>query len=189
LKDENGINTVGTGIGHDLLAYLDGNTQDPIVLNQFYRADLDTYQSGEVRYQLAELTPGEHTIRMRAWDVHNNSSESTLAFFVAETEEMALRHVLNYPNPFTTNTSFMFEHNQACETLDVRIQVFTVAGKLVKTIEQTTQQTGFRSAPIAWDGLDDFGDRIARGTYVYRVEARTPDGKRAEEYQKLVILR
>ena len=189
LKDENGINTVGTGIGHDLVAYLDGNTQDPIVLNQFYRADLDTYQSGEVRYQLTDLTPGEHSIRLRAWDVHNNSSESTLPFFVAESEEMALRYVLNYPNPFTTNTSFMFEHNQACETLDVRIQIFTVAGKLVKTIEQTVQQSGFRSAPIAWDGLDDFGDRIARGTYVYRVEARTPDGKRAEEYQKLVILR
>lgn len=189
LKDENGINTVGNGVGHDLVAYLDGNTQDPIVLNQYYRSDLDTYQSGEVRYQLNDLAPGEHTLRMRAWDVHNNSNEQTLSFLVAESADMALRHVLNYPNPFTTNTKFFFEHNQACETLDVRIQIFTVSGKLVKTLYETVKQTGFRSEPMVWDGLDDFGDRIGKGTYVYRLEARTADGKHAEEYQKLVILK
>jgi hypothetical protein len=189
LRDENGINTAGTGIGHDLVAYLDGNTQDPIVLNQYYRSDLDTYQSGQVRYKLSDLNVGQHTIRMRAWDVHNNSSERSLDFLVSEDATLALQHVLNYPNPFTTHTEFFFEHNQANEVLDIRIQIFTVGGKLVKTLTQESQQSGFRSQPIPWDGTDDFGDRLGKGVYVYKVEVRGSEGKKAEKYEKLVILK
>jgi hypothetical protein len=189
LRDENGINTVGNGIGHDLVAVLDNDTQNPIVLNEYYETDLDTYQSGEVRYQLEELQEGNHTLSLKAWDVHNNSSTVTLEFTVAENGLLALEHVLNYPNPFTTRTEFMFEHNQVCKTLDVRLQIFTVSGKLVKTLEQQVLQEGFRSQPIAWDGTDDFGDRIGRGVYVYKLEVRNEEGQKAEQFEKLVILR
>ncbi len=189
LRDQNGINTVGNGIGHDLIAILDNDTQNPIVLNEFYETDLDTYQSGEVRYQLEELGEGNHTLSLKAWDVHNNSSTSSLEFTVAESGLIALEHVLNYPNPFTTRTEFMFEHNQVCQSLDVRLQIFTVSGKLVKTLEQQVVQEGFRSQPIAWDGTDDFGDRIGRGVYVYKLEVRNEEGQKAEQFEKLVILR
>lgn len=189
LKDENGINTVGNGIGHDLTAILDNDTQNPIVLNEFYETDLDTYKSGEVRYQLPELAEGNHTISLKAWDVHNNSSSATLDFVVAESSTIALDHVLNYPNPFTTHTDFYFEHNQVCTSLDVRLQIFTISGKLVKTIEQQVLQDGFRSNPIPWDGTDDFGDRIGKGVYVYHLEVRNEEGQTAEQYEKLVILK
>ncbi len=190
LQDENGINTAGAGIGHDLVAILDGDTQNPIRLNDFYESDLDTYKSGSVRYQLNALTPGPHRISFKAWDVHNNSSERTIEFTVADDTGIELDHVLNYPNPFTTNTAFFFEHNQACEALDVRIQVFTVGGKLVKTINQRVKQNGFRSDSISWDGTDDFGDRIGKGVYVYKLEVRnTETGQQAEKYEKLVILK
>ncbi|MFY7708516.1 MAG: type IX secretion system sortase PorU [Flavobacteriales bacterium] len=190
LQDENGINTAGAGIGHDLVAILDGDTQNPIRLNDFYESDLDTYKSGSVRYQLNGLTPGPHRISFKAWDVHNNSSERTIEFTVADDTGIELDHVLNFPNPFTTNTAFFFEHNQACEALDVRIQVFTVGGKLVKTINQRVKQNGFRSDSISWDGTDDFGDRIGKGVYVYKLEVRnTETGQQAEKYEKLVILK
>ncbi len=189
LRDENGINTAGSGIGHDLIAIIDNDTQNPINLNDFYESDLDTYKSGQVRYQLNEIEPGNHRISFKAWDVHNNSSESSLEFLVADDAGIALDHVLNYPNPFTTQTQFMFEHNQACEFLDVRIQVFTVSGKLVKTINERVKQNGFRSDSISWDGRDDFGDRIGKGVYVYKLEVRNDQGERAEEIQKLVILK
>lgn len=189
LKDENGINTVGNGIGHDITLTIDNNVQNPLVLNDYYESDLDTYKSGKVKYQLLSLETGNHTLTLKAWDVHNNSSVSTLDFIVTEDSELALKQVLNYPNPFTTNTSFMFEHNQSCETLDVRIQVFTVSGKLVKTITQRARQNGFRTEPIAWDGRDDYGDRIGKGVYVYKVEIRNDDGQKAEQYEKLVILK
>jgi len=189
VRAENGVNTAGSGIGHDLKAILDGNTADPIVLNDFYEADLDTYQSGSIRYPLRSLSEGVHNISVKVWDVHNNSSEGFTEFVVAGAAEMALEHVLNYPNPFTTRTMFMFEHNQACEALSVQIQVFTVSGKMVKTINSVVRTEGFRSEPIEWDGLDDFGDSIGRGVYIYRLKVSTPDGASAEQFEKLVILR
>jgi hypothetical protein len=189
LFDENGINTVGSSIGHDLLAVLDENTEQAIVLNDLYQADLDTYKSGEVRYRFNNLSEGTHTLRLKAWDVFNNSSESTTEFVVSSSAELALDHVLNYPNPFTTSTEFFFEHNRPCTTLNVQVQVFTVSGRLVKTIGRQLACTGYRSDGLAWDGKDDFGDKLGRGVYVYRLNVVTPEGERAEKFEKLVILR
>lgn len=189
LFDENGINTVGNGIGHDLTVILDGKTSEPIVLNDYYTADLDSYQSGEVRYTFPALEKGKHTLTLKVWDVNNNSSEKTIEFNVQEKQELSLDHVLNYPNPFTTNTSFYFEHNQVCSQLEAQIQVFTVAGRLVRTINQTVNTVGFRSEGIAWDGKDDFGDQLAKGVYVYAIKVSSPDGQKAEKIEKLVLLR
>ncbi|MDQ3100235.1 MAG: type IX secretion system sortase PorU, partial [Bacteroidota bacterium] len=189
LFDDNGINTVGSSIGHDLLATLDEDTEQPIVLNDLYEADLDTYRSGTIRYRFADLPAGAHTLNLKAWDVFNNSSESTTEFVVAESAELALAHVLNYPNPFTTHTQFFFEHNRPCTTLDVQVQVFTVSGRLVKTIGSQLACNGYRSDPLPWDGRDEQGDKLGRGVYVYRLNVATPEGEKAEKFEKLVILR
>ncbi|MBL7939443.1 MAG: type IX secretion system sortase PorU [Flavobacteriales bacterium] len=189
LFDENGINTVGSSIGHDLLAVLDENTEQAVVLNDLYEADLDTYKSGEVRYRFSDLAEGNHTLRLKAWDVFNNSAETTTDFVVSASAELALAHVLNYPNPFTTYTEFFFEHNRPCVTLDVQVQVFTVSGRLVKTLSRQLACDGYRSEGLAWNGLDDFGDKLGRGVYVYRLNVATPEGERAEKFEKLVILR
>ncbi|MFT5821346.1 MAG: hypothetical protein ACI8ZM_002598 [Crocinitomix sp.] len=188
IQDENGINTTGNGIGHDITIIIDANSADPIVLNNFYEADLDTYQSGKVSYLLSELEEGTHQIVFKVWDVNNNSAEQTLDFIVIKEEEIGISHLLNYPNPFTTNTDFYFEHNQVCNSLNVRVEVFTVSGKLVKTIIETVHSTGFRSNGINWDGRDDYGDKIGRGVYVYRLSIETEQGKKAEKIEKLVIL-
>ncbi|MBX7095235.1 MAG: type IX secretion system sortase PorU, partial [Flavobacteriales bacterium] len=189
VSDENGVNTVGTGIGHDITAVLDGNTSNPIVLNEFYQSEANTYQAGVVSYQFEKLSEGNHELKFKVWDVYNNSAEATTDFVVASSAEIALDHVLNYPNPFTTRTQFFFEHNQSCAQLDVQIQVFTVAGKLVKTIQENVATQGYRISPIEWDGTDDYGDKLAIGTYVYRVKVRTEDGNTLEKFEKLVILR
>ena len=118
----------------------------------------------------------------------NNRSEAAIRFQVADQQEMVLDHVLNYPNPFTTHTSFYFEHNQINTALEVRIQVFTVSGKLVRTLLHTEYAGSFRCGPIEWDGLDDFGGRPAKGTYLYKVSVRTADGKSSERVERLVIL-
>jgi len=188
VTDSNGINTVGNGIGHDITAVLDDNTNNTISLNDFYQADLDSYKSGKVVYPFSDLSEGTHNLRFKVWDVYNNSSEAYTEFVVAASAELALEHVLNYPNPFTTYTEFMFEHNQPCNSLDVQVQVFTVSGKLVKTIHETVVSHGFRNEPIAWDGRDDYGQKIGRGVYLYNVKVSTPDGQKAEQIERLVIL-
>jgi len=189
VNDSSGINTIGSGIGHDITAILDNNTNNSFVLNDFYEANTDSYQEGRISYKFKSLNEGEHLLTLKVWDVHNNSSEDYVDFIVSDSEDFILKRVLNYPNPFTTNTSFFFEHNRPDTDLEIIIQVFTVSGKLVKTIERYVSSTGYRTDAIQWDGLDDFGSRIGRGVYIYRVKVRTNTGETVEKFEKLVILR
>jgi flagellar hook assembly protein FlgD len=107
---------------------------------------------------------------------------------VAKSAEMALAHVLNYPNPFSTSTKFFVEHNQACDYLDVEVQIFTITGRIVKTMQQSVHNEGFRTEGIAWDGRDDFGDKLAKGVYIYKVTVQNSTGSKANKIEKLVIL-
>jgi hypothetical protein len=188
LSDESGINTIGNGIGHDVVAILDGQVSSPIVLNNFYVSDLNSFQKGRIVYDFKNLEEGRHTLKLKVWDVYNNPSESTIDFIVQKKKDLELLHVLNYPNPFTTNTQFYFEHNQVCNQLEVQIQVLTISGRLVKTIHEHVALQGFRSEGIHWDGRDDFGDKLARGVYVYRILVKNSLGQNTEKIEKLVIL-
>ena len=190
LNDFSGINTVGNGIGHDVTATLDDDQQSLLKLNDYYEADLDKYQSGSVTYPLNDIATGRHSVVVKAWDVYNNSGEGYTEFVVAESAKLALSHVLNYPNPFTTNTSFWFEHNRAGDLLDVKVEIFSVSGRLVKTLQQQVSTEGYRVDNIEWDGLDEFGDPIGRGVYVYKLTVKAEsDNSKANEFQKLVIIR
>ena len=188
ISDNFGVNTTGNGIGHDLTGVLDHATGSKIVLNDYYQTEKDSFNRGVVRYRLQDLTPGEHTIAVRAWDVNNNSAEQELTFKVMSEDKFELRHVLNYPNPFTTHTDFYFEHNQPGGSFDIQVQIFTISGKLVKTIFDTQYMEGNRCRAISWDGLDDYGDKLAKGTYLYRLRVKNQDNQTAEVIEKLVIL-
>lgn len=188
LSDSLGINITGTGIGHDITAVLDNNTQDPLVLNSFYEADLNTFKKGTVRYPLPQMTEGEHTLLIKAWNVANNSGQTTLTFRVVGSRKLVLTHVLNYPNPFSTHTTFWFEHNRPGEDLSVLVQILTVSGKLVKSLRRTINTVGNRSSDIDWDGRDDYGSKIGRGVYIYRLRVRATDGSTVDVFQKLYIL-
>ncbi len=188
LSDSSGINIVGTGIGHDITAILDGDSRKTFVLNDFFESDLNSFQQGLVRFQMPALEEGLHTLAIKVWDVANNSSEALIEFRVFKKQDLVLNHVLNYPNPFTTRTTFWFEHNRPNEDLRVTIQVFTISGKLVKTIRQTINTTGNRSSDIEWNARDDYGDKLARGVYIYQIRVTSTDGKSASKLEKLLVL-
>ncbi|NJM16380.1 MAG: type IX secretion system sortase PorU [Bacteroidales bacterium] len=188
LNDNYGVNTSGIGVGHDISAVVDNNENNTIILNEYYEADKDSYKSGKVSYQLTGLEPGKHKLTIKAWDIANNSTQAELDFVVSESDGLVLAHVLNYPNPFSARTEFMFEHNQPGALMYVQIQVFTVSGQVIKSINQQISPTGFGPEKIKWDGRDEFGDKIAKGVYLYRLKVQTVDGLKAEKYQKLVII-
>lgn len=188
LSDSSGINTTGTGIGHDIVATLDNDNRVFFILNDFYQGDLNSYQQGTVRFQLPELEPGPHTLKIKAWDVLNNSNEAILEFTVAKDEELELSHVLNYPNPFTSSTRFWFEHNKPGQLLQVQLQIMTITGRTVKTFSRTILTEGNRSDEIEWDGRDDYGDKLGRGVYLYKLRVKDPSNKKKEVIEKLVIL-
>jgi hypothetical protein len=189
LSDTSGINTTGNGLGHDLTAILDANSKNPIILNDYYQSALNNFRKGTVTYPFSGLADGAHTLKMKAWDILDNSSEDNTEFIVASSAKLALKHVYNYPNPFTTRTEFMFEHNRPGQELKIQVQIYSVSGKIVKTIQADELATGYRIDDIRWDGLDDYGDKIGKGVYIYKVHVVDQQGNSANQFQKLVVLR
>jgi hypothetical protein len=188
LEDEHGINTA-SGIGHDIVAYLDGDETKPYVLNDFYETELNNYTKGKLKYPFRNLAIGLHTLTFKAWDVYNNIVTADLQFIVVGDETLTLTNVLNYPNPFVNHTEFWFTHNKPFEQLEVQVQVFTITGKIVWTKNQIVSNEGFTSRDITWDGRDDFGDKIGKGVYVYKLTVKSNlTNKKTEKIEKLVIL-
>jgi len=189
LEDSSGINTSITAVDHDIIAILDDDNNNPYVLNDYYETELNDFQKGKVKFPFRGLEPGLHTIKFKCWDTYNNPSESTLSFIVVNDNDLILSNVLNYPNPFINYTEFWFNHNKPNETLDVQVQIFTVSGKLIKTLHQSVQSAGLLSRDITWNGLDDFGNKIGKGVYVYKLLVRSQiTNAKAEKFEKLVIL-
>lgn len=187
LSDSSGINTAGTGIGHDIVATLDNDSRKFFVLNDFYQSDLNSYQKGSIQFQLPALDPGPHSLKIKAWDVLNNSNEYIIDFNVAKDDELEISHVLNYPNPFTTNTSFWFEHNKPGQDLRVRVEIFTLTGRIINVLQKTINTQGDRSSEVQWDGKDEFGNKVGRGVYLYRLSVTASGLKTKEKIEKLVI--
>jgi hypothetical protein len=196
LEDDNGINVVGNSIGHDIEAVLDDNSKNTFVLNDFYSGVLDKPNQGEVRFPFKDLEEGSHTLTVKAWDVANNATEEKLHFVVSNSASIALKNVLNYPNPFIDRTCFQFNHSLGNTALDVRIEIFTITGQRVKTIEGIWTGTEWLRPGdcISWDGRDDFGDPLGRGIYLYRVfvSANSSSGRGIygeSKFEKLVLLK
>jgi len=207
LQDVSGINTSSSAIGHDIIVTLDNNPATTRTLNSFYQANINTYQYGTVRYQLPTLTPGPHTLKVRAWDNVNNSNTRTLGFTVAATagssgatgggtggagtasdmSPLVIDKVVNFPNPFTSQTTFSFEHNFPGQNIEVNLSIYTQNGKLVKQINKTANTNGTRNVQITWDGTDAAGSKIARNVYIYKIQISAA-GTNYQSSGKLICL-
>jgi hypothetical protein len=187
VQDESGINTVGSGIGHDIQATLDD--ENNYILNDFYKSELDDYTKGTISYPLYDLTSGEHNLSLRVWDIKNNSTIAYTDFIVAESHEIAIDHLMNFPNPFKETTRFAFEHNQDTDPLLIDIEIYTREGELVTILNDEYDAGGFKYTSPYWYGTDERGARLKQGLYIYRVKVRTADGLYADETSKLVIIR
>lgn len=189
MSDASGINTSITAVDHDIIAILDNDEANPIILNDFYKTELDDFTKGTVKYALRDLKPGMHTVKFKCWDTYNNLSESALNFVVVDESGLVLSNVLNYPNPFVNYTEFWFNHNKPNELLEAQVQIYTISGKLVKTVQAQVQTAGNLSRELTWDGLDDFGNKIGKGVYVYKLKVKaTQSNLTKEKIEKLVIL-
>ncbi len=187
VSDQSGINTVGNGIGHDITAVIDGKTQSAYILNDFYEADLGGYSSGSILYPFLDLPEGEHSLELKVWDVYNNSSSAKTSFIVVRSSDFRIEKLMNYPNPFAHETSFVFEHNQAGRELDVEVQIYSLQGDLVSMIKQKMVSGGYQSTPIKWEGTTVNGARLKQGFYIYRLIVTNESGEVLEKTGKLIL--
>ena len=203
LSDASGINTVGAGVGHELLLTVDGDAASAVDVGRFYEGDLNTFRSGTVRVgfgdlaPLRDLAPGEHTLRLTAWDALNNSSTAEIRVVVVE-DALAVENLFPYPNPTAGPTRFTFDHNQPSGTAArAQLRIYTVAGRPVRTIDGDEALPSDvllgSTVQIPWDGLDDDGDRLATGVYLFRLRLEVDDaagaGQVVEQVERLAIIR
>jgi len=187
--DLSGINTVGNGIGHDITAVLDGNTANPYILNDFYEANKDDYTRGIVRFPLYNLTPGNHSIVLKVWDVFNNSSEAMINFIVTDEDDIVISDFRNFPNPFTTNTDIYFEHNKVNQELNYVLEIYSITGVLVKRIDKKLfSADGYRIGPISWDGKNNYGVKMNAGIYIANLRFYLANGNSSSKSIRIILL-
>jgi hypothetical protein len=178
LVDSSGINTSVSGIGHRIEAWVNNASQSRD-LTEFYVSKLDNFREGTVAVQLTGLPEGRNSLRVRAWDSFDNSASAETFFQIASTEQLSIADVFNYPNPFGgQGTAFTFRQNQSVPLL-VTVKVFTLAGRLIRSIDASSAGDSFIHVP--WDGRDSDGDVIANGVYLYKLVVRTVDGRFSSE--------
>lgn len=187
VSDNMGINTTGLGIGHDLQAIIDGDIQNPIILNNYYTANNNSYTSGSAEYYLTGLTPGFHTVEVQVWDGCNNPSSAILNFAVTNGEP-ALINFLAYPNPFSDEVTLAFEHNFEGKNVTATIDIMNTAGVTAKTWSQTYVPQGNREVSIKWDGRTDGGEKMGSGVYICRIMMQDDQGNKASGCCKLVLI-
>ena len=190
LSDENGINTTGIGIGHDLtatLTYPNGQTET-INLNNYYEADTDNYTNGKAAYQLSGLPSGLHTVEVKAWDTFNNSSTNKLSFRVLDDSNFRLENFYCFPNPVSDKTQFYFETNFSATNLDLKIEIFSINGtKVAELVKNSIYAEGFRIGPVEWNGRSFNGAKLAKGLYFARLQVSSIQGNEVAA-TKLIIL-
>lgn len=188
IEDKGGINTSGSGIGHDLTGFLDDERNSSFILNNYYINDFDNYRKGKITYYLAQLDEGSHSFTVKAWDNFNNSSEESITFIVDKGEGFILKKLFNYPNPFTGETRITGEINKPGANIEVTLNIYNMSGKLIRIIKNNLTTTGYTLPPVTWDGNDNGGNRVARGMYPYVVIIKSASGETSRSSGRLIIL-
>jgi hypothetical protein len=188
INDQAGINTTGSGIGHDLTGFLDNHPDKSFVLNSYFENDFENYMRGKINYALSGLSEGLHSVTVKAWDNFNNSSEKTISFRVVTGGKFVLWNLINYPNPFFDKTNISLEHNRPDNELSVTINIFNIDGRIIKIIKTKVESTGYNLPPVVWDGNDEGGKKVAGGIYPYTVTIITGNGETARSSGRMIIL-
>ncbi|MFP4368366.1 MAG: type IX secretion system sortase PorU [Candidatus Kapaibacterium sp.] len=178
ISDETGINATGLGIGHRIEAWIDDSPESKDLTDKFTTSLTDN-RSGYVEDILYDLEPGQHKVKVRAWDVYNNYSVEETYFLIADNGRGVVQGFRIHPNPFTPpeETMINFKHNLT-PPFDVDLKVFTSGGKLVKSIN--TRLSTANTAEIPWDGTDSDGSPLPQGAYLFSITA--DDGTKVETY-------
>ena len=189
VEDASGINTTGTGIGHDIVATLTGPTNESYILNDYFVAELGYQGKGTITYRMQDLEEGDYILNLKVWDIYNNSGTASIAFRVANSDTMVLEDPVCAPNPFAEETFFSFGHNQIGNNMDVTIQIFDIMGRLVAVLQEQVSGISARTYPIRWDGRSNSGDRLPTGLYIYTIIAVNDKKEMATVTSKLLISR
>ncbi|MEZ4963931.1 MAG: C25 family cysteine peptidase [Saprospiraceae bacterium] len=187
LKDDNRFLAITDTATFDLkLEMPDGSLKnispsDPDVM--FFPADasdLTKKNAARIEWSPVFTLDGDYRLLVNGRDATGNESaglDYAIRFKVIT--HSSLSNLLNYPNPFSTRTCFVYTMTGAEPPLHFKIQIMTVSGRIVREITEQEfgpLKPGTHQSDFCWDGRDEYGDQLANGVYLYRVIAKKADG-------------
>lgn len=182
LYDENGINTAGAGIGHDLMLIIDDDPKMIYSLNEYFTAANNSYQAGQVSYLMEELANGPHSLTFRAWDLLNNSTTKSLNFIVEAGLDPSIYNVTTYPNPVQQSgvVHLVVNYDQPDELIETEIYLYNTAGQMVYSHKQDNPDAVSINLPSL--GLNT-------GVYIYSVKIKSASSKYSTTSGKIIVTR
>ncbi len=181
IADSAGINA-GSGLGHDITVVLDGNPGSLVVLNDLYEPDVEHAGHGTVSYRFTDLTPGPHTLTLKAWNIYNHSAEATVSFVVCHPDTLQLSELQCYPNPAHGRTQFMLEVNHGARIASAELQIYSSRGQLLYTHTPTLPTDSYTIGPIVWDL-----SAVPTGIYLARIIVTDTEGRTHQQSTKCVV--
>jgi hypothetical protein len=184
LDDANGINISGYGIGNSIMGTLDGS--ENFILNDFYVADVNNFKKGTILFPLTDLSPGKHTIVVKAWDTHNNPVQAQVNFVVTDGNNITIETFGAYPNPFETSTSLFFTHNRSGDDLQVSVTVYDYTGSYIESYDLEVPSSPYHVDLLKLNrqGLKN----RSGGLYFARLIVRSlTNGSKNEQVTKLIM--
>ena len=187
IRDKDGINASGAGIGHDMTLIIDGDIDKTYNLNDNFTFDYESYTSGQTFYALPALSEGKHTLKFRAWDILNNPSTTTLDFVVKKSIQPNIVDVYATNNPARESTTFVVAHNFCGAELELVIDIMDTSGRLLwSTSERGIATTN--TIAYKWDLTTDSGAKLNTGIYLYRIKLSSNGSSYASKTQKILVI-
>ncbi len=186
MADKTGINSTGIGVGHKIEAWIDDNPES-VDLSDSYTSSLTDSRKGSAVKQLFNLSPGPHMIRARVWDVLNNVSTVSTTFSVAAADSsVSAARILIYPNPYTSQVTILFTHNQSY-SFPVEARIYSSAGQLIRSMDQSVSSAG--TGTFVWDATDNDGLTVSQGSYTLILVFHAPNGTVETKAAQIVYMK
>lgn len=189
LYDENGINTVGTGIGHDIMAIIDNDIKHTYNLNNTFTTEAGNHRRGTIEFPIGELAGGEHTLLLRAWDLYNNSATDTLYFTVVPNLAPDFIEINVTPNPvhYGEKAQFTLHHDRPMSNIQVTIELFNFQGQKLWSVTEDTASDS-NTYTYTWDVTAQSGQPMPTGVYIYRAKLSSGSSEEQIKTGKIIIL-
>ena len=185
----NGINTVGSGVGHDIVAIVDNDPKYTYNLNSSFVPVVGDYTAGKVVMPLDSLSAGEHTLLLRAWDLYNNSSVAQVSFYVEPTLAPDFISFAINPSPvvYGSPATFVVSHNRPQSELEVTVDIFNLQGQLLWSKSENVVCDGSVYA-MGWNGALQGGQPLSTGVYLARAYIASGGSLSSSRTVKFVVI-
>jgi hypothetical protein len=184
LSDNTAINATGAGIGHNIEAWFNSD-RIPVDLTAKYQADLSDARRGTAQKRIFNLKTGTNSVRVRAWDIWNNYSETETYFRLADNDSNLITEGLFvYPNPTNQFANIGFIHNQSLPT-EAEIRIFDMNGRLMK--KEILEKQELHTWTYRWDCTDMQRTPVPTGVYVCVMHVKQQNGPGTTLHGKVIV--